>query len=402
MRRFLIAAVLVLLSTSCRDEQAGPRNRPPPPPTPQQGQALDTAPPNLTGAVNTTMGNGAIVYLGSRVSTPKAKAGQPVSVAHYFKALKDPPQGFMFFEHIVDEGSGQMLVNADHDFQQGAMPLGKWPVGKVVEDVTTFNMPAAPSGQIRVLMGFWQGDSRLPVDNPASHRGDQRLLGPTIGIQTDELPVYQIHRTAKAPTIDGDLSDPVWQSATPVDLAGSYDGRKTVLRTTARMLWDDQNVYIAFDNQDPDVWGTLHNRDDAIYNEEVVEAFFDANGDQKTYNELEVSPHNTIFDAYFVSYRSDLEAAKPWDAQMKTAVKVNGTIDNPSDQDQGWTVEMAVPINRLAEVPHVPPQVGDKWRFNLYRLDHLGRKQVEGSAFSPLFRGDFHNVQRFGVLEFVN
>lgn len=402
MRHLAYALPLLLLVTACRDEQAGPRNRPPPPPMPQQGKVLDAAPPDVTGSVGVTLGGGTVQYLGSKVTSLKARPAQPLTVAHYFKALKEPPQGFMFFEHIVDDQTGQMLVNADHEFQQGAMPMGKWPVGKVVEDVTTFNMPQAPSGKVRILMGFWQGDQRLGVDEPNAHHGDNRLMGPVIEVQGEDLPVYTMHKAKKAPAIDGDLSDPVWQSATPVDLNGSFDGRKTVLRTTARMLWDDQNIYLAFDCQDPDVWGTLHNRDDAIYNEEVVEAFFDANGDMRTYNELEVSPHNTIFDAYFEAYRSNLDAAKPWDAQMKTAVKVKGTIDNPSDTDEGWTVEMAVPIARLAEVPHVPPQVGDKWRFNLYRLEHLQRKQVEGSAFSALFRGDFHNLQRFGWLQFAD
>jgi hypothetical protein len=51
-------------------------------------------------------------------------------------------------------------------------------------------------------------------------------------------------------------------------------------------------------------------------------------------------------------------------------------------------------------VPHVPPQPGDKWRFNLYRLEHHGRKQVEGQAFSPLFIGDFHALPRFAWLVF--
>jgi hypothetical protein len=85
---------------------------------------------------------------------------------------------------------------------------------------------------------------------------------------------------------------------------------------------------------------------------------------------------------------------------MKTAVKVRGTLDDASDRDQGWTVEMQIPFARLAEVPHVPPQKGDRWRFNLYRLEHHGRRTVEGQAFSPLFVGDFHALPRFGWLSF--
>lgn len=222
--------------------------------------------------------------------------------------------------------------------------------------------------------------------------------GPLLSEGPAPLPEYHIKKTERAPQIDGDLSDSVWKSAEAVNLVRSFDGSPASLRTTARLLYDDKNIYIAFDCEDPDVWGTLMNRDDPIYTQEVVEVFFDANGDGKTYNEIEVSPNNVIFDAYFPARREGMDTS--WDSKMKSAVKVRGTINDDSDRDQGWTVEMQVPIANLAEVPHVPPHRGDRWRFNLYRLEHLGRKQVEGQAFSPLFMGDFHNLPRFGWLVF--
>jgi hypothetical protein len=90
-----------------------------------------------------------------------------------------------------------------------------------------------------------------------------------------------------------------------------------------------------------------------------------------------------------------------WDPQMQSAVQVRGTIDNDSDVDQGWSVEMKIPLDRLMDVPRLPPQRGDRWRFNLYRLEHLKRRtQIEGQAFSPLYLGDFHNLPRFGWLVF--
>jgi len=210
-----------------------------------------------------------------------------------------------------------------------------------------------------------------------------------------------VKRTPKPPLIDGVLTDEVWKAADTAELRGSFDGRPVQRRTAAKLLYDDANLYVGFDCEDPDVWGTLYKRDDPIYNQEVVEIFIDANADGKTYNELEVSPHNVIFDAYFETRRSDLAKAIQWDSGMKSAVKVRGTIDNDSDTDQGWSVEMQIPINRLAEVPHIPPVKGDRWRFNLYRLEHIVReKQIEGQAFSPLYQGDFHNLPRFAWLTF--
>ncbi|MDC0715009.1 carbohydrate-binding family 9-like protein [Stigmatella sp. ncwal1] len=392
-RVFLLPLLsLGLLLAACRDEQAGPRPRTSG--ASAQIKTLGAAPADLTFRSGASLGGGALVYLGSKVFPPQPSPGQAVQLSHYFQAVRPPPEGFSFFVHMVDPGTGQMVANADHDIQNGAAPMASWPLGKVVEDIHTVQMPPLP---VRVMLGFWRGDERLPVDDPRAQDGSNRLLGPELGI-APALPEYKVQRVSKPLVLDGVLDDAAWKDATPVVLRGSFDGRSASLRTEARMLYDEANLYVAFDVEDPDVWGTLLTRDAPIYEQEVVEVFLDANADGKTYNELQVSPHNVIFDAYFPARRQGMDLS--WDSGMKTALKVRGTLDNPADRDEGWTVEMQIPFARLAEVPSVPPRKGDRWRFNLYRLEHLGRRGVEGQAFSPLFIGDFHALPRFGWLTF--
>ncbi|NMO22424.1 carbohydrate-binding family 9-like protein [Pyxidicoccus fallax] len=386
---------LMCLAAACRDEQAGPPQRAPRLPAPAQARTLDAAPADLTFRSGATFADGAVVYLGSKVTPRNAAPGEQVRLAHYFQASRQPPTGFAFFVHVVDAASGGMLVNADHEFQDGAAPLASWPVGKVVEDVHSVPMPSVPA---RVMLGFWRGDERLSVDDPRTQDGQNRMLGPTLGGGAPELPEYTVTRASKAPVLDGVLDDAAWKAASPVVLRGSFDGRPARLRTEARLVYDDAALYVAFDIEDPDIWGTLKQRDDPIYEQEVVEVFLDANADGRTYNELQVSPHNVIFDAYFPARRQGMD--KTWDSEMKTALKIRGTLDDASDRDEGWTVEMRIPFARLAEVPHIPPQKGDRWRFNLYRLEHHERRTVEGQAFSPLFVGDFHALPRFGWLTF--
>ncbi|HYH99272.1 carbohydrate-binding family 9-like protein [Hyalangium sp.] len=388
---------LTLLLAACRDEQAGPRPRGQRVPTVEQLQprTLDAAPGDLTFRSGATFGGGAVVYLGTRVTPAQAAPGQPVLLSHYFQAVRKLPPGYGFFVHLVDPNTGQMLQNADHEFQNGLAPLGTWPVGKVIEDTHGIQMPQVPA---RVVLGFWRGDERLPVDDPRAQDGMNRMLGPELGGKSPELPEYKVLRAKKPPVIDGALDDEAWKEAAPVVLRGSFDGRPVALRTEARLVYDDANLYVAFDAEDPDIWGTLLKRDDPIYEQEVVEIFLDANADGRTYNELQVSPHNVIFDAYFPARRQGMDTG--WDSGMKTAVKVRGTLDNPSDRDERWTAELQIPFARLAEVPNVPPRKGERWRFNLYRLEHLGRSSVEGQAFSPLFVGDFHALPRFGWLTF--
>jgi hypothetical protein len=393
----LLALAVTMSLAGCRDEQAGPRPRASARSSSASGRVLDVIPDDLTYRSGGSWAGGAILYLGSRVSPAKPGPGEQVTLAHYFQAVKPTPHGFRFFVHVVDATTGAMVFNADHEIQGGALPLESWPIGRVIEDVHSVRMPPR-GGSVRVLLGFWLGDRRLEVDGPSAQAGGNRMAGPLLDSPTETIPEYHAKRASKPPVIDGLLDDEVWKLATPVELVRSLDGGKPSLRTLARLAYDDQNLYLSFDCEDPDVWGTLLQRDDPIYNEEVVEVFIDADADGKTYNEIEVSPNNTVFDAYFPTRRQGMDTG--WDSGMTSAVKVRGTLNDPSDRDDGWSVEMQIPIARLAKVPHLPPRRGDRWRFNLYRLEHIGRRAVEGYAFSPPLVGDFHHLPRFGWLVF--
>src|SRR5215470_7008301 len=104
-------------------------------------RALDRAPEDLTYRSGASWAGGSIVYIGSRVSPPRPNAGQRVVLSHYFQAAKSNPRGFQFFVHLVDSASGQMVLNADHEIQGGALPLQSRPARKVIEDVHSFQMP---------------------------------------------------------------------------------------------------------------------------------------------------------------------------------------------------------------------------------------------------------------------
>jgi hypothetical protein len=211
-------------------------------------------------------------------------------------------------------------------------------------------------------------------------------------------PEYLVAHARKAPEIDGRIDDEAWRSASAVLLRNSFNGSPVTLRTELRMLYDREFLYLAFDCEDPDVWGSFRQRDEPLYTQEVVELFVDADGDGRAYQELQVSPHNVIFDAFFPSRRQGMDLS--FDSGIVSAAAVNGTIDQPSDVDRGWTVEAKVPLKTFAPEVPLEQRAGKSWRFNAYRLELLQRRVTEGQAFSPLYQGDFHNLPRFGLLRF--
>jgi hypothetical protein len=216
-------------------------------------------------------------------------------------------------------------------------------------------------------------------------------------------PEYTAPKLSSAPVIDGKLDDAAWQQVpwTPVFRRSNVDAEGKQ-KTRARLAWDDQNLYVAFEvedeyieSKDPHDGHVYVRDDDTLYESEVVEVFLDANADGRSYNEIQVSPLDKLFDASFVARRQGMDLG--WASGTRHAVQVNGTVNDNNDKDRGWTAELAIPFANLSVPQHLPPVVGEKWRFNLYRLDH-GPTGEEGLTFSPLMVGDFHYLPKFGVL----
>ena len=230
-----------------------------------------------------------------------------------------------------------------------------------------------------------------------------------------ELPQYDCVRIDGEITIDGTLADAAWGSADVIELITTDTGEKPRQSTEVRLLWNSEYLYVGFLCYDQDIWGTIYERDGNIYNEEVVEVFLDPDGDLRTYIELEVSPLNTLFDAFVVNGKSHgqgMHVLRDWDSEtLQHAVSVDGTAKTSPPADRGssisppdtsWSCEIAVPFKDLLTAPNIPPKSGDVWRMNLYRIDR-GQTEAEDeyTAWSPTQKIDYHRPQHFGALQFV-
>lgn len=359
------------------------------------------------------LGDGRLRYLGTsmwsedgggdEMAAPRTvRRGDRVRVAHYFEVLEPLEGSWKIFLHLAPERSKRNLVTADHFPVLGLWPTHRWKKGDLIEDVHALVVPDGAPDRLVGWLGFYRFDRRLKVDARRDHDGRDRIRAFEVEVAGTprDLPVYRAKRRGGPIAIDGRLDDVGWRGVAPTaPFRRTGDGKEPRFSTRARLTWDDEALYVAFEVEDPDVFATHTKKDAPIYEEEVVEIFIDANGDGRTYNELELSPRGVQFDAYFPARRRGMDLS--WDSGMTSAVHVRGTLDDARDRDEGWTAEMRIPVARLAGVPRWPPRSGDRWRFNLYRLEwHSKRKVNEGSAFSPPLVGDFHHLPRFGWLEF--
>src|ERR1700735_844955 len=181
---------------------------------------------------------------------------------------------------------------------------------------------------------------------------------------------YDCQRAKTPIRIDGKLNDPAWKKAKWttdfVDIEGSAKP-KPRFRTRAKMLWDDQYLYIAAELQEPDVWATLTAHDSVIFHDNDFEVFLNPTGDTLKYFEFEINALNTGWDLFLPRpYNKGGTADNGWEMPgYKSAVAIDGTLNHPGDRDKGWSVELALPWSAFVERSGKRrPNPGDLWRIN--------------------------------------
>ncbi|WP_242582473.1 carbohydrate-binding family 9-like protein [Hymenobacter telluris] len=234
---------------------------------------------------------------------------------------------------------------------------------------------------------------------------------------------YVVQHTSQPLTMDGNLAESAWQQAAWttdfVDIEGKAKPRPS-LQTRVKMLWNDSTLFVAATLQEPQIWATQTHHDDIIYHDNDFELFIDPDNNTHQYFEIEVNALNKIFDLYLPKpYRNRGDALIGWDvAGLRSGVSIKGTLNQPQDTDESWTVEMAIPLKTLRMgFPFQPPTEGTQWRINFSRVqwdtrvvDGKNRKLQDAAGkdlpehnwvWSPQGVINMHYPERWGYLQFT-
>jgi len=188
---------------------------------------------------------------------------------------------------------------------------------------------------------------------------------------------YVCHRAGGSIVTDGKLEESDWQAAEWtadfVDIEGALKPAPG-LQTRVKLLWNEKGLYVAAELQEPQIWATLKERDAVIFQDNDFEVFIDPDGDTHDYYELELNALGTLWDLLLIKPYRDRQqvAVNAWDIKnIEYGIDIAGTLNDPSDQDKQWTLEMLLPWKVLEECAHkqIPPPEGDYWRVNFSRVE---------------------------------
>ena len=184
---------------------------------------------------------------------------------------------------------------------------------------------------------------------------------------------YTAYHTAENIKIDGNDTDASWSKVNWTDLFIDIEGiKKPTYKTQVKMLWDDTHFYILAKMEEPHVWADIKDHDAIVFYNNDFEIFVDPNGDTHNYYELEINAINTVWDLFLTKpYRESNVILNDWTATgLKSAIKIDGTLNNPNDVDKGWTLEIAIPWNvyKKSYFERIVPK-DTFWRVNFSRIN---------------------------------
>jgi hypothetical protein len=191
------------------------------------------------------------------------------------------------------------------------------------------------------------------------------------------------------PVIDGRLDEPAWRQA-PVATGFTQNrprpGAPSVLRSEARVLVDDEAIYVGLTYFDPEpakILAPLARRDDETISDwAFVE--IDSRHDRRSGFSFGVNPRGVQVDGLWTD---DVVYDPSWNAVWEGAARV--TAD-------GWTVEVRIPFSQLAfSLPSAESSGEMIWGINFYRNSPA---RGESSNWSPRYPGLGGVVSRFNDL----
>lgn len=234
---------------------------------------------------------------------------------------------------------------------------------------------------------------------------------------------YICYHTHSEILIDGLANDSDWSKVEWTEYFQDIEGSNKpapLFGTRAKLLWNEQYLYVYAELEEPDIWANITERDAVIFHDNDFEVFIDPDGDTHGYFEFEMNAMNTVWDLLLPKpYRDGGPAINDWNfSKLKSAVSIRGTLNKPTDRDKGWSVEIAFPLNDfMIYCATGMPKDGDTWRINFSRVNWkikaekgkyvkekdpaTGKPLPEFNwVWSPIGAIDMHRPEHWGFLQF--
>jgi len=392
---------------------------------------LDVAPPDIAHKLDVNFEN-KVHLIGYKFAPELARPGSEVKITYYWRCDEALEDGWLLFTHTKDDGSGKMgnldFVGTLRDQRgNGHQVLGpeRWEKGKFYIDEQTYKVPDDVAGnEVTIFTGIWKGDARLRIVSGPNDGDNSAIVGKIkTGVQpkvpeeqhtNTEPPNLQVTKLAanEKITIDGKATEPEWGGAAStgpfVDVGTGKANAALPVNGSAKVLWDDKNLYVLFQVQESDFYtGFVDAKTQPgdytaagqpkLWTKDTVEMMVDPDpsGDNKDYYEMQINPQGKVFKSQFDSLQQPNGGPngpfghEDWDPKVKSAVQIQ---KGPDGKTTGYTVEAAIPWAGYAKAANHPPKPGDVWRINFYAMKNNG-----GVAWSPILgQGNFHKAARFG------
>ena len=199
-------------------------------------------------------------------------------------------------------------------------------------------------------------------------------------------PSITIYQTDNPPIIDGKINESCWNLpgvATSFVVYGLDEFKFAVDQTIVRICYDDQALYLAYQNLESDRSSYKQDstqRDGNVWNDDCDEFYFRYLSEPRPYYHLAVNVANVKFD--------EQEWDTQWDCDFTSATYKGSS---------GWFCEIALPFSSLGIEP---PAESSEWNVNFCRRQFGGRNLDQWQNWAGILDGGFHQPESFGKIIF--
>ena len=210
--------------------------------------------------------------------------------------------------------------------------------------------------------------------------------------------IVHVGRLTGEITLDGRLDEPAWASVYPSESFFVYqEGMKIASAPTcARLLYDDESIYVAFSCWVPDGGMPVaqeRERDGPVLEDDSVEIFLAPRDLRGGYVHLMINAAGSLRDQKCTPVTDEtgvtsMRRDPDWNAegvQVKTA-----------QREGRWDAEVRIPLGDLGV-----EAVGGGWKANLTREYLSANDTRELSSILPTTCRDFHDVGKFRTVSFT-